>query len=239
MLTPGRLTIRPVPGPAFLSGCAVSTWLDTASPGDPVGALLIGHVPRPRRAETPATVGAALLGMADAMALRPAAEPLSGVDARLLVNGSLVALDYGHPVHALRLPSPGPGWREHVAGGGPVCVTVGLDPLPPGAGPDAIEAYLQRIVATGCAYRGMTALRPHPGAVSSPPTPASCEGCGTVHEVAETYLPADSGPGWEFSLCQRCAGAPPTHLFREGHIDRFLTWSEGLRETVVDGWGDL
>ncbi|MFG2224833.1 hypothetical protein [Streptomyces sp. NPDC048644] len=229
---------RPVPGPAFLAGCAVSTWLDTTPHAEPVGALLIGHVPGRRRGETPAAVETALLGMADAMALRPAAEPLPGIGARLLMNGSLVALDYGHPAHALRLPRPEPGWLDHVARGGPVHLTVGLDPLPPGAGPDAIEAYLHRIVATGRAHRGVTALRRHPGAVPSPPTPTSCEGCGTTRDVAETYLYSDSGPGWEFSLCQRCADAPPTHLFREAQIDRFLTWSEGLRETAVDGWGD-
>ncbi|MCB5912274.1 hypothetical protein [Streptomyces pinistramenti] len=231
--------IRPVPGPAFLGGCAVSTWLDTASPADPVGALLIGHVPLRRRGESPAAVETALLGMADAMALRPAAEPLTGIGARLLVHGAVTALDYGHPVHALRLPSPGPIWRDHVVRGGPVCVTVGLDPLPPGAGPDAVDAYLHRTVATGRAYRGTTALRLHPGAapLSPPargadlddvsPAPVSCEGCGTGHGVAETYLHANSGPGWEFPLCGPCAASPPADVLRG--LQEHVEWGTGAR----------
>ncbi|MFG2226042.1 hypothetical protein [Streptomyces sp. NPDC048644] len=242
--------IRPVPGPAFLAGVAVSTWLDTASPADPVGALLIGHVHPQLGGHTVAAIETALLGLAEAMTLRPVTEPMPDIGTRVLMRGPMVALDYGHPAYTLRLPSPGPGWQAHVAAGGPVCLTLGLDPLPPGAGPDSIGAYLHRTAATGRAYRGMTALRQHPDAESSPsargtdmddtpPTPASCEGCGTLHDVAETYLHADSGPGWEFSLCQRCADAPPTGLYHEAHIDRLLTWSEAPHETAVDGRGDL
>jgi len=153
-------TIRAVPGPGFVVGCTVSTWLHA---GDtlavPVAYVLIGHAPPRRANETAESVEAGLLGMVDAMRLRPAAERVPIVGARLILRGPFVALDYGHPAYTMRLPPTGEEWRAHVNAGGHVCLTIGLDPIPPGAGPDAVSAYLARICATGRAYMGATTIR--------------------------------------------------------------------------------
>lgn len=158
-MTDSRLSFRAVPGPGFAAGCTVSTWVDTGTLAAPIAYVLIGHAPPRRPDETAESVEDGLLGMVDAMRLRPAAERVPTVGPRLLLRGPTVALDYGHPKYVMRLPTPGADWRRHVAAGGAACVTIGLDPMPPGAGPDAIEAYLARIVATNRAYMGATTLR--------------------------------------------------------------------------------
>ncbi|WP_251053190.1 MULTISPECIES: hypothetical protein [unclassified Streptomyces] len=99
------------------------------------------------------------MGMVDAMRLRPAAERVPIVGARLLVHGRFVLLDYGHPSFTMRLPQTGPEWRAHVNVGGHACLAVALDPIPPGAGPDAVAAYIARVCATGRAYMGATTVR--------------------------------------------------------------------------------
>jgi hypothetical protein len=159
-MTDNTLSFRAVPGPGFTAGCLVSTWFRRESYGAPaVAYALIGHMPPRRPNETPETVEAGLLGMVDAMRLRPAAERVPHVGDRLIIRGPYVVLDYGHPEYTLRLPTPGAEWRTHVTAGGQVCVTISLDPLPPGAGPDAVEAHLGRAIAAGRAYMGATTLR--------------------------------------------------------------------------------
>jgi hypothetical protein len=157
-MTDREITFRAVPGPAFLERCTVATWLHRGALADPVAHVLIAHAP-PQGDETAASVEVGLMGMADAMLMSPAAERLSHVGDRLIVRGPFVALDYGHPTEFLGLPAPGEDWRAFVAAGGQACITIGLDPVPPGAGPDAVEAYLARVIATGRAYMGTTTIR--------------------------------------------------------------------------------
>ncbi|MFI5883556.1 hypothetical protein [Streptomyces sp. NPDC051554] len=158
-MTENRLTIRAVPGPGFVAGCTVSTWLHTGALAAPIAYVLIGHAPPRRAGETTESVEAGLMGMVEAMRLRPAAERVPIVGARLIMRGPYVALDYGHPAFFMRLPTPGDDWRRHVTAGGQVCLTIGLDPVPPGAGPDAVEAYLARVIATHRAHMGATTIR--------------------------------------------------------------------------------
>ncbi|MFH9295606.1 hypothetical protein [Streptomyces sp. NPDC017520] len=152
---------RAVPGPGFVAGCTVSTWLDPGNSLAPaVAYILIGHAPPRRLNETVETVEDGLMGMVDAMRLRPAAERVPSIGARIILRGRFALLDYGHPAFTLRLPPTGAEWRAHVVAGGPVCLTVGLDPIPPGLGPDAVDAYLARVcVTTGRAYMGATTFR--------------------------------------------------------------------------------
>ncbi|MCM1973754.1 MULTISPECIES: hypothetical protein [Streptomyces] len=159
MTTEPALSFRAVPGPAFAAGCTVSTWLDVGGLSTPVGYVLIGHAPPWRPRESAESIEAGLMGMVDAMRLQPAAARVPIVGARLLIRERFAALDYGHPTFVMRLPAPGADWRRHVLAGGPVCLTIGLDPLPPGAGPDAIGAYLDRVAATNRAYMGATTRR--------------------------------------------------------------------------------
>ncbi|APD18776.1 hypothetical protein SEA_RALEIGH_27 [Streptomyces phage Raleigh] len=159
MTTEPALSFRAVPGPGFAAGCTVSTWVDVGGLSTPVAYILIGHAPPRRPGESAESVEAGLMGMVDSMRLRPAAERVPIVGPRLLLRDRFAALDYGHPTFVLRLPATGDDWRRHVVAGGPVCVTIGLDPLPPGAGPDAVDAYLSRVAATGRAYMGATTRR--------------------------------------------------------------------------------
>lgn len=153
-------TFRAVPGPGFVAGCTVSTWLDSVDAlAVPVAYLLIGHAPPRRMNETPQNIEDGLMGMVDAMRLRPSAERVPMVGPRLILRGRFVLLDYGHPCFTMRLPATTPEWRAHVAAGGQVCLTVGLDEIPPGAGPDAVAAYVNRVCATGRAYMGATTFR--------------------------------------------------------------------------------
>jgi hypothetical protein len=157
-MTNREITFRAVPGPAFLERCTVATWLHLGALADPVAHVLISHAP-PQGDETAASVEVGLMGMVDAMLMSPAAEQLAHVGNRVIMRGTFVALDYGHPTEFLALPVPGEDWRAFVAAGGQVVVTIGLDPFPPGAGPDAVGAYVARVAATGRAYMGATAIR--------------------------------------------------------------------------------
>ncbi|MFB8415459.1 hypothetical protein ACFC63_08080 [Streptomyces albidoflavus] len=138
----------------------MSTWIDSGGLASvPIAHLLIGHHPPRRGCDTVDTIEAGLLGMADAMHLRPAAERVPHIGDRLVARGRFVVLDYGHPEYSLRLPSPNRLWRSHLDSRGPVCLTIGLDPMPPGMGEDAIRDYLIRTSTAGRAYMGATSLR--------------------------------------------------------------------------------
>ncbi|MEN2420965.1 hypothetical protein AABB02_23100 [Streptomyces rimosus] len=148
-----------VPGPGFVAGLVVSTWLDTASPAGNVAWMLIAHPPPRRPGETPERIENCLRGVADALGLRTASEHVPVIGDRLSVRGPHLVLDYGHPDFCLRVPRPSTRWAEHVLRDGHVCLVLGLDAIAPGAGPDAIERYLHRATAHGRALIGATALR--------------------------------------------------------------------------------
>ncbi|MFD7067153.1 hypothetical protein ACFV97_07900 [Streptomyces sp. NPDC059913] len=158
-MTGSNVVFRAVPGPGFVTGCMLTTWLDDSDPYQSVAYVLIGHPPPRRVNETPESIESGLMGMVDAMRLRPGFEHVPWVGERLIARGPYVALDYGHPEYFMRLPVPDGYWRQHIEARGQACVTIGLDPMPPGAGPDQVEAYLRRVVATSRAYMGVTAVR--------------------------------------------------------------------------------
>ncbi|WP_050514813.1 hypothetical protein [Streptomyces rimosus] len=159
--------VRPAPGPGFIAGVVTSTWLDTASPAGHVAWLLMAH-PSPRRpGETAQGIEDQILGIADALGLRTASRRLTVIGDRLSVRGPRLVLDYGHPRFALRVPNPSPRWLDHILHGGYVCLALGLDPVPPGAGPDAIEAYLRRSFTRDRVFVGVTGVR-----ADSAPRPA-------------------------------------------------------------------
>lgn len=155
-----ELSFRAVPGPAFIAGSSVSTWVQ-ADAAASIAYVLIGHAPPQRPEETAETIKDGLLGMVEAMNLHPAAPAAEWgpyIGARLIPRGPYVALDYGHPKYLMRL-SPDAEWFTLLAAGELVRVVIGLDPIPPGAGPEGIERWLVRVVATGRAHVGTTSIR--------------------------------------------------------------------------------
>ncbi|MFH8340261.1 hypothetical protein [Streptomyces sp. AM6-12] len=140
-MTDAGPTIRAVPGLDFIAGCIVSTWLDTAA------FLMIGHPPPRCPGETAESIEVGLIGMVDAMGLRSAPETVSTVGPRIVMRGAYVVLDYGHPKPFVQVPDPGDAWRSHVNRGYPALLIVALDPIPPGAGPDALAHYPDRVVS--------------------------------------------------------------------------------------------
>ncbi|MHA4813670.1 hypothetical protein ACXZ65_04840 [Streptomyces aculeolatus] len=166
------LTARRPPGPEFISALVAATWLDARHAVSVVW-LLIGH-PGPRHPrQTRSGIEAELLALAGAMGLAPAAEQMPDIGDRLHFDGRVVALDYGHRFYSLHLPRPRISWREHVTRGGPGCVALGLDPLPRGAGSEAVAPYLSRPGAdTRVLFGAITArTRQQPTAPTALPLP--------------------------------------------------------------------
>lgn len=153
-----EITFRAVPGPAFLERLTVATWLDVLSLDVPIAHVLISHEPTQGEADAE-QAEAGLLGMVNAMRLGPAAQGVPDVGARLIMRGPYVALDYGHPAECMTVPPPSHNWRMYVGAGGPACLTIVLDPIPPGAGRDAAEDHLARAKANGRAHTGATRVR--------------------------------------------------------------------------------
>lgn len=151
--------VRPAPGPGFIAGVVVGTWLDTASPAGTVAWLLVAHPPPRRPGETTGRIEAGLRDMADALGLRAASGYVPVIGDRLSARGPHLVLDYSHPEFCLRVPRPSPRWLGHVLGGGQVCLLLCLDAIPPGAGPDTIEKCLQRTTGRDRVLIGATGLR--------------------------------------------------------------------------------
>ncbi|MER8042604.1 hypothetical protein [Streptomyces sp. NPDC094032] len=153
--------IRAVPGLGFVAGCVISTWIDAATLATrtPVAYILIAHVPPRRPGETTESIEEGLMGMVDGMKLRPASERVPITGARLGIRGPFVALDYGNPGGTIRLPRTEEAWRAHALRGSPVCIAVGLDPIPPGASQDTVGDYLARVSAADRLYLGATTVR--------------------------------------------------------------------------------
>ncbi|MEV8626501.1 hypothetical protein [Streptomyces sp. NPDC051079] len=97
--------------------------------------------------------------MVHALGLAPASENLPDTGGRLLVSRTGASLHYGHPMSVLRLPHTSRPWIVHAALGGSTVIALGLDPIPPGSGRDAIEEYLHRSSKAGRLYTGATRIR--------------------------------------------------------------------------------
>ncbi|KOT88920.1 hypothetical protein ADK86_31020 [Streptomyces sp. NRRL F-5755] len=151
--------VRPVPGPAFVAGVVVSTWLDAAPPAGLVAWMLIAHPPPRRPGESVERIETSLLGMAGGLGLCAASGRVPDIGDRLTVRGPHLVLDYGHPDFCLRVPRPTVRWIEYALGGGQVCLVLGLDAIGPGAGPEAIDRYLHRVTARDRALVGAPAVR--------------------------------------------------------------------------------
>ncbi|MGW1194591.1 hypothetical protein ACWD4B_01830 [Streptomyces sp. NPDC002536] len=128
--------------PGLLCSVVVSTWVEDTAAG-PVAFLLIGHPPARRQGETAESIEQQMLGLSAALDLTEPCETLRHVGNRVIllgVSGALLTIA-GAP-YSLRLPPVGAEWSRMVSEGTPVCILLGLDPIPPHAGERATQEYL-------------------------------------------------------------------------------------------------
>ncbi|MFF7211256.1 hypothetical protein ACFZAU_12070 [Streptomyces sp. NPDC008238] len=126
------------------------TWLDDTAYG-PVAFLLLAHPHGRGTAEL-----AALLGLAEP------GRRLPELGARVTVGGCGRATVRGADGGALLEVAAGERWSAFVAGGGPVALVVGLDPLARGAPLPAVEAYLALGTTCGRIRLGISRRAPSP-----------------------------------------------------------------------------
>ncbi|MFG3495292.1 hypothetical protein [Streptomyces sp. NPDC047928] len=134
------------PGPEFLVGVGVASWVDRRTGSLPC--LLVTGRTRD------SALG--LRGMALGLWLAPVVARRVPVGrGRLLRRGDVIALDYGHDSCLLHVPTPGPVWLSRAAALGAVRVTVGLDPLRLGADREEVGTYMGHLMDTGRAFTGI------------------------------------------------------------------------------------
>lgn len=114
----------------LLHSVVVSTWVEGTAAG-PVAFLLIGHPPVRRQGETAESIERQMLGLSAALDLTGPSEPMRHVGSCVVLlgtSGALLSIT-GAP-YSLRLPPVGAEWSRVVSEGAPVCILLGLDPIP-------------------------------------------------------------------------------------------------------------
>lgn len=144
-----------VPTAEFFGSLVVSTVLQRTSVGL-AAFVVVGHPVAGAGCEPQ------LVGLAGALGLRPSSERLASAGRRVVVCGSRVLLVPDRVDRLLGLPPVGERWLRFVAEGGPVCVVLGLDPLPPDADRPALRRYLADAAAHGRAHLGIATLHQPP-----------------------------------------------------------------------------
>ncbi|MEU4209934.1 hypothetical protein AB0F13_08030 [Streptomyces sp. NPDC026206] len=144
--------------PGLLCSVVVSTWAEVTAAG-PVAFLLIGHPPARRQGETAESIEQQMLGLSAALDLTEPSETLRHVGNRVILLGTSGALltIAGAP-YSLRLPPVGAEWSRMVSEGAPVCILLGLDPIPPHTDEKATQEYLGRGLLSGRVRMGATAV---------------------------------------------------------------------------------
>ncbi|MDT0451963.1 hypothetical protein [Streptomyces hesseae] len=128
--------------PGLLCSVVVSTWVEDTAAG-PVAFLLIGHPPARRQGETAESIEQQMLGLSAALGLTGSSEPMRHVGSRVILlgaSGALLSIT-GAP-YSLRLPPVGAEWSRMVGEGAPVCILLGLDPIPPYSDEKATQEHL-------------------------------------------------------------------------------------------------
>lgn len=148
----------PAPTAGLLDTVLISTWLETAPPG-PVAVVLLAHPPA-RSDDQGAEQEERMRGLGAALGLEPVSSRLPDIGARITAHpGVPLTLDVAPCGCGLALPPTGRDFTQFVADGGPVIVTLGLDPLDGGADRTAIDAYLYRSLLADRLAMGTTRRR--------------------------------------------------------------------------------
>ncbi len=174
-----RVTVLPPPTAGLLCTVNAASWVEKTTTG-PMGYLFISHPPARRCNEDPGTIERNMRGLGLALGgLRPTFEKVKYTGNRIALLGgtsmrALLMLDDNPNV--LRLPPAPADWIRHVADGGPVCLILGLTPVPPLADHEKVSAYASAIVAWDRALTGLAGVtdarswpRPSDQASATPP----------------------------------------------------------------------
>lgn len=115
-----------------LERLAVSTWVDTTLV--PRSCMLITLDPL-RPGVSHDRMLPALLALAHGLHLTPATEPSTYAGWHVYMSTMLVALDYGHTDHLMRIPWPSPDWQAIACapgGSASPSASIRCPPVPPG-----------------------------------------------------------------------------------------------------------
>lgn len=154
------LTTAGRPTAGLLTSAGVTTWLQQTTSG-PVAFVLLAHPPARRQNETEDGIAQQMRGLGEALGLGETVGKMKDAGHRVWLRGqsaAAITLDDTHL--AVQLPPVSPQWSRFVAEGGPVCIVVGLDPLPTGATQDVIEWYLADVVSHGRSLIGSAEVVP-------------------------------------------------------------------------------
>lgn len=128
--------MRPVPAAAptraDVNALATYTWLETTA----IGRMAVVLAAHPEG-------GPGAAAFARALRLADPADRMPYVGVRIAVDASHARLRLDGCAFLVEL-AVGPRWAAFVAGGGPVALIAGLDPLPRLVPPDTVSAYLRR-----------------------------------------------------------------------------------------------
>ncbi|WP_406321069.1 hypothetical protein [Streptomyces sp. NBC_00519] len=154
------LTTIKQPSAGLLASVVMATWLEQTAAG-PVAFLLIAHPPIRRQNETEERIEQQMRGLAEALGLGESHDKMRDAGPRVWLRGqSGAAISLDGTRLAVQLPPVGTQWSTFVAAGGPVCIVVGLDPLPAGAPREVVEQYLADALSYGRSLIGSAAAAP-------------------------------------------------------------------------------
>lgn len=144
-------TLAPIaPTPGTLASLSVRPWLDFTVDGKTFAPMLITHRPGRRDDETPRTIEARMLGIANALGAAPAAAPLQSTGPRVAMHRGVVLVRLDGTDHALTVRAG--RWGRIVQDLGQVLLVVGTLPLYESAAQAEVDQYIESSVGAGCLY---------------------------------------------------------------------------------------
>lgn len=143
--------IEPVaPTAGTLASLSVRPWLDFTVDGKTFAPMLITHRPGRRDDETPQTIEARMLGIANALGAAPVAAPLQETGPRVAVHKGVVLVRLDGTDHALTVRAG--RWGRIIQDLGQVLLAVGTLPLHESSAQAEVDQYIESTAHAGCLY---------------------------------------------------------------------------------------
>ncbi|MCX5321836.1 hypothetical protein [Streptomyces sp. NBC_00120] len=130
-----------VPTPGLIASLSVRPWIDHTTDGTRFAPVLITHPPARRDADTAAAISQRMLSVARALGAKPPRATLPNVGARVAVHNRVVLVRLDDSEHMLMMRAG--RWAQVIVELGQVLLTVGLDPLSPGACGADVDEYIE------------------------------------------------------------------------------------------------